>query len=163
MGSCWRWLPVNTVWSHTVSSIECCCWWCHFFYGGCITRALTSLLSAGASMMHDAMVVTVMADCVTKSEQSEQMLPNSFVFVTAWLNEVMAWQIVLCNLGRCMSNYCWCRGNVELVRSVLPRVLGGRWAHLFMSKCQFWGRKDCNSLFTSLTPSYTAGTSVPYD
>jgi len=41
-------------------------------------------------MMHDAMVVTVMADCVTKSEQSEQLLPNSFEFVTARLNEVMA-------------------------------------------------------------------------
>ncbi len=57
-------------------------------------------------MMHDAMVVIVMGDCVTKSEQSEQLLSNSFEFVTARLNEVMAWQVVLCSLGRCMSTNC---------------------------------------------------------
>ncbi len=137
MGSCWRWLPINSVWSDTVSPNECCCWWCHFSYGDNVTRASTSL-SAGGSTMHAAMVVIV-EDCVT----SERVLPNNCKLGTAWLKEGMAWQIVLCNYGRCMSNQFRCRGNVELVRSVLPHVLGGRWSHwyLFINKYQFWGQK----------------------
>ena len=48
-----------------------------------VAASLTSLLSAGVSSMHDAMFVIVMGDCYKVRAQSEQILLNSFEFVTA--------------------------------------------------------------------------------